>query len=397
MPMLLEVKPDQPEEMINTQQEQVVAPMGEQKDEDEIGVTKENVISLRDYCRQIPVVDVHTTCGEAASLLNQDQEYPCIVLCDDHMRPLGLLMRETLYRMLNGRFAADLFYRKPVVHAADSSPVIVDVHAEATAIIDIALARSEQYFYDCLIVTEEDRLLGVLTMRDVMSLSRKLQHVASEERVHIITQSRQEITRINDSVTKLVQAAQKAGVEASQIMQLSERGASSLSQVDASYNRVYQHMEGQQKHADDMLSSIDMGSGMARSIRSLADQSGLLAMNASIEAAHAGEYGRGFQVVAGEIRALAKQTREVAGNMSSLLDDIGGLTRQTVELVRASAAEIDSSSVHVNEGGAAFKQLNTAVAGMSHIAEDIAKEGKTAGELAEHIRERLEDMVQADD
>ncbi|PWW41088.1 MULTISPECIES: methyl-accepting chemotaxis protein [Paenibacillus] len=397
MPMLLEVKPDQPEEMINTQQNQVVTPMGEQKDEDEIGVTKENKISLRDYCRQIPVVDVHTTCGEAASLLNQDQDYPCIVLCDDHMRPLGLLMRETLYRMLNGRFAADLFYRKPVVHAADSSPVIVDVHAEATAIIDIALARSEQYFYDCLIVTEEDRLLGVLTMRDVMSLSRKLQHAASEERVHIITQSRQEITRINDSVTKLVRAARNAGEEASQIMQLSEQGASSLSQVDASYNRVYQHMEGQQKHADDMLSSIDMGSGMARSIRSLADQSGLLAMNASIEAAHAGEYGRGFQVVAGEIRALAKQTREVAGNMSSLLDDIGGLTRQTVELVRASAAEINNSSVHVNEGGTAFKQLNTAVAGMSHIAEVIAVEGKTAGELAEHIRERLEDMVQADD
>jgi methyl-accepting chemotaxis protein len=234
-------------------------------------------------------------------------------------------------------------------------------------------------------------------MRDVMSLSRKLQYVASEERVHIITQSRQEITKINDSVTRLVQAARKAGEEAEQIMQLSQHGESSLSQVDASYNRVYQHIDGQQKHADDMLRSIEMGSGMARSIRSLADQSGLLAMNASIEAAHAGEYGRGFQVVAGEIRALAKQTHEVAGKMSSLLEDIGGLTRQTVELVRASATEIDSSSVHVNDGGTAFKQLNTAVAGMSHIAENIATEGKTAGELAEHIRERLENMVQADD
>jgi methyl-accepting chemotaxis protein len=395
--MLLEVKPDQPKEMTYTQQEQAITPISELTDEDGVADTKGTIISLRDQCRQVPVVGVHTTCGEAASLLNQDQEYPCIVLCDDHMQPLGLLMRETLYRMLNGRFAADLFYRKPVVHAADSSPVIVDVHAEAIAIIDIALVRSEQNFYDCLIVTEEDRLLGVLTMRDVMSLSRKLQHVASEERVHIITQSRQEITRINDSVTRLVQAALKAGEEAEQIMQLSQQGASSLSQVNASYNRVDQHIEGQQKHADDMLHSIDMGSGMARSIRSLADQSGLLAMNASIEAAHAGEYGRGFQVVAGEIRALAKQTHEVAGNMSSLLDDIGGLTRQTVELVRASAAEIDSSSVHVNDGGAAFKQLNTAVAGMSHIAEDIAMEGKTTGELAEHIRERLEDMVQADD
>lgn len=397
MPMLLEVKPDQPKEMIYKQQEQAITLITEQKDEDGVVDTKDIVISLRDYSRQVPVVGVHTTCGEAASLLNQDQEYPCIVLCDDQMQPLGLLMRETLYRMLNGRFAADLFYRKPVVNAANSSPVIVDVHAEATAIIDIALTRSEQNFYDCLIVTEEDQLLGVLTMRDVMSLSRKLQYVASEERVHIITQSRQEITKINDSVTRLVQAARKAGEEAEQIMQLSQHGESSLSQVDASYNRVYQHIDGQQKHADDMLHSIEMGSGMARSIRSLADQSGLLAMNASIEAAHAGEYGRGFQVVAGEIRALAKQTHEVAGKMSSLLEDIGGLTRQTVELVRASATEIDSSSVHVNDGGTAFKQLNTAVAGMSHIAENIATEGKTAGELAEHIRERLENMVQADD
>ncbi|MGP3786549.1 CBS domain-containing protein [Paenibacillus sp. 1A_MP2] len=211
MPMLLEVKPDQPKEMLYTQQEQAITDITEQKDEDGVMDTKDIVISLRDYCRQVPVVGVHTTCGEAASLLNQDQEYPCIVLCDDQMHPLGLLMRETLYRMLNGRFAADLFYRKPVVNAANSSPVIVDVHAEATAIIDIALTRSEQNFYDCLIVTEEDQLLGVLTMRDVMSLSRKLQHVASEERVHIITQSRQEITRINDSVTRLVQAARKAG------------------------------------------------------------------------------------------------------------------------------------------------------------------------------------------
>ncbi|WP_440118356.1 methyl-accepting chemotaxis protein [Paenibacillus sp. QZ-Y1] len=389
MPMLLKVKPDQPQEILYS--EESIIPNVEQKNT--VVATQDHVVAARDYCRQVPAVGIHTTCGEAATLLNQDQEYPCLVLCDDQMQPLGLLMRETLYRILNGRFAADLFYRKPVIHVADSSPVIVDVYEEATAIIDIALSRNEQHFYDSLIVTEKDRLLGVLTMRDVMSLSRKLQRVALEERVHTITESRQEITRINHSVTKLVQAARQTRDEATQIMELSEQGASSLRHVDVSYNRVYEHMEGQRKHADDMLNSIQMGSGMARSIRSLADQSGLLAMNASIEAAHAGEYGRGFQVVAGEIRALAKQTREVAGNMSSLLDDIGGLTRQTVELVRASAAEIDDSSVHVKQGGVAFRQLNTAVAGLSSIAEDIALEGKTAGDVAEHIRMRLEDMV----
>ncbi|PQP82388.1 hypothetical protein C0Q44_13135 [Paenibacillus sp. PCH8] len=374
MPMLLEAKPV-------VKQDEVEA------------ITEEHVIRLHDYYRQVPVARIHTTCGEAATMLNQNQDFPCIVLCDEQMKPIGLLMRETLYRMLNGRFAADLFYRKPVMQAANRAPVIVDIHREATAIIDIALGRNEHHFYDCLLVTEKDRLLGVLTMRDVMSLSRKLQQAASAERERTVTESRQEISRINAAVTRLVHAANQTAHEAREILALSKRGEDSLKHVDASYNRVHQHMESQGQHAEQMLNSIKTGSGMAHSIRSLADQSGLLALNASIEAAHAGEYGRGFQIVAGEIRALAKQTREVAGNMSSLLEDIGGLTLQTVELVKASGAEIDDSSVHVTAGGGAFRQLNSAVGDLSRIAEEIALEGGKAGEIAEHIRLKLDEMV----
>ncbi|MGC5771139.1 methyl-accepting chemotaxis protein [Paenibacillus pabuli] len=389
MPMLLEEKPDLREETIYTQ-EVIASRLGQ---EEKTAVDSKSQVHLKDFCREVPMVGIHTTCGEAAGMLNKDQAYPCIVLCDDQMHPLGLLMRETLYKILNGRFAADLFYHKPISRISDSSPVIVDVGMDALGIIDIALSRSEKQFYDCLILTEEHKVLGVLTMRDVMSLSRTLQHKAGEERTHTIINSRQEISGINDSISHLVQAARNAGEEAQQIMKWSEQGEKSLLQVEASYNRVHEHMEGQRQHAGEMLTSIETGAGMARSIRSLADQSGLLAMNASIEAAHAGEYGLGFQVVAGEIRALAKQTREIAGNMSTLLENIGELTQQTVELVRASSAEIVDSSVHVTAGGTAFKQLSTSVAGMSRIAEGIVTEGKKAGEMAEHINRKLQDMV----
>jgi methyl-accepting chemotaxis protein len=79
--------------------------------------------------------------------------------------------------------------------------------------------------------------------------------------------------------------------------------------------------------------------------------------------------------------------------MSSLLEGIGELTRQTVELVRASAAEIDDSSVHVTEGSAAFNRLNSAVEGMLHIAANIAEEGKQTGEVADYIRKKLDSMI----
>ncbi|WP_127536520.1 methyl-accepting chemotaxis protein [Paenibacillus illinoisensis] len=389
MPTLLEEKPDLSVEDTYKHEDDSIR----LTQDDLTELTLNNQVAIREYCRQVPMVGVHTTCGEAASILSQEQKYPCVVLGDDQNRPLGLLMRDTLYRILNGRFAADLFYRKSISHVANSSPVVVDVLADAPEVIDVALSRSEEHFYDCIIVTEENRLLGVLTMRDLMSLSRRMQHEAGEERVHTITESQKEISRIHESITKLVQSAGKTGEDAKQIIQLSEQGASSLMQVEASYNRVHQHMGGQRKHANDMLTSIETGAGMARSIRSLADQSALLAMNASIEAAHAGEYGRGFQVVASEIRALAKQTREVAGDMSSLLEGIGELTRQTVELVRASAAEIDDSSVHVTEGSEAFNRLNSAVEGMLHIAANIAEEGKQTGEVADYIRKKLDSMI----
>jgi methyl-accepting chemotaxis protein len=77
--------------------------------------------------------------------------------------------------------------------------------------------------------------------------------------------------------------------------------------------------------------------------------SGLLAMNATIEAAHAGEHGRGFQIVAGEVRALALQTRELSANITSLLAHIGTLAGKAAELASAGVKELDGSARAVEE------------------------------------------------
>ncbi|GGH57933.1 hypothetical protein GCM10008014_30050 [Paenibacillus silvae] len=361
--------------------------------EESNGAIEDNNVSIYEYCRQVPTAQESTTCGEAAAMLNDGREHPCIVLCDKQLKPTGLMMRENLYRLLNGRFAADLFYRKPIINTANTSPVIVDIHMEPSAIIDAALRRDEEHFYDCLLVTEQGRLVGVLTMRDVMMLSRKLQQAASADRIRTVTESGREIARIHEAVTRLVQAANQTVQEAGQMIALSYEGEGRLRQVETSYSQVHEHMGIQGKHASQMLESIKAGSDMARSIRTLADQSGLLALNASIEAAHAGEYGRGFQIVAGEVRALAKQTREFAEKLSSLLLGIESLTQQTVSLIQTNGAEIDGSAVVVQEGAAVFGKLNGAVHALSSIVENIAHEGGQAGQVAEHIQTKLKSMI----
>ncbi|MDM5278730.1 methyl-accepting chemotaxis protein [Paenibacillus silvae] len=376
--------------------QQTTPPLQEENNvriEESNGAIEENSISIYEYCRQVPAAQENTTCGEAAAMLNDGREHPCIVLCDKQMKPTGLMMRENLYRLLNGRFAADLFYRKPIINTANTSPVIVDIHMEPATIIDAALRRDEEHFYDCLLVTEQGRLVGVLTMRDVMMLSRKLQQAASADRIRTVTESGREIARIHEAVTRLVEAANQTVQEAGQMIVLSNEGEGRLRQVETSYSQVHEHMGIQGKHASQMLESIKAGSDMARSIRTLADQSGLLALNASIEAAHAGEYGRGFQIVAGEVRALAKQTQEFAEKLSSLLLGIESLTQQTVSLIQTNGAEIDGSAVVVQQGAAVFGKLNGAVHALSSIVENIAHEGDQAGQVAEHIQLKLKSMM----
>jgi len=125
-------------------------------------------------------------------------------------------------------------------------------------------------------------------------------------------------------------------------------------------------------------------------ITDIASQTNLLALNAAIEAARAGEQGRGFAVVADEVRKLAEQSGHAAGNISLLIQEIQTGTREAVAAMEDGTAAVGEGIVMVNRAGHAFTDILQAV-------ENVSRQTQEVSAAVEAIRSKAQAMVSSMD
>lgn len=197
-----------------------------------------------------------------------------------------------------------------------------------------------------------------------------------EQLVSSITQIAANSTRVAEAVAKTVDAAQAGAVSAQTVHD-------QMGNIESTVSASAQAVERLGTRSQEIGEIIDTISGIA-------GQTNLLALNAAIEAARAGENGRGFSVVAEEVRKLAEQSKEATEKISTMIRDMQSETARAVESMTHGSQEVKRGAEVVGDASRNFQEITTLVKDVSVQSMEItaAIQEMTAGsqEIADAVK-----------
>lgn len=205
--------------------------------------------------------------------------------------------------------------------------------------------------------------------------------------VQSTTEAMEQFNSNIDDITRRANAASEKGHAATRVAQ---EGGRMLKKAIQQIKRIEETTEESTKAVTALGSQSDEIGNIVGTISDIAEQTNLLALNAAIEAARAGEAGRGFAVVADEVRKLAESSQHAAQHIAELIEEIQNGTQLAVDGIRRGSSEVRAGTQSIMSTGEAFESIISIVDEVSDqldgVSVAIAKMVASGQVIAENIK-----------
>ncbi|WP_421254322.1 methyl-accepting chemotaxis protein [Aeromonas sp. 600948] len=247
------------------------------------------------------------------------------------------------------------------------------------------------------------RLHGIVSrLRDVtveLAAQSRAQAAGAHSRSQRVRQQQDEIVMVATAVTEMASATQEiagnaefAATTSGEAVKLAVAGQSQVGQSQRSITGLADEVADASQIINELDAHAQKISGILATISGIAEQTNLLALNAAIEAARAGEQGRGFAVVADEVRVLSRRTHDSTDEIQQMIETLQQTTRRAVGGMETSRQLAGTSVEDAESANQSLARINEAIGSISDMATQIAAAAEEQTSVTSEISRNTENI-----
>ncbi|TGN39192.1 methyl-accepting chemotaxis protein [Marinobacter confluentis] len=252
--------------------------------------------------------------------------------------------------------------------------------------------RAQQSHLDAVLTRLEDSadkaktgaMHGLEIMYEAQETLRK-QQAETEQVAAAVHEMSQTIAEVSSNVQETASKAEGAREFATQ-------GSSVVAATRVSIENLKSTVHNISESVQELASETSKIAGAAKIIEEIAEQTNLLALNAAIEAARAGEHGRGFAVVADEVRNLARRTQDSTSEIHGIIDTLQSRSTNSVKIAKEGNAAADSGLAKMLEAEQTLGEIAESVNVIAEMATQMAASVEEQAQVADQINEQVEQI-----